>query len=420
MQDGIPFRNKPIKLVFWLFLLLVLPLLTTAQNRDELTEKRQKLLAEISQASKLLTNTKKDKKAALDQYYAILRQVHQRQELIETLQQEIDLSNESIDRTASTINALQLDMERLELEYGEMARQTYRNKVNDNKLLFIFSSEGLSDGLKRWRYIQQYDKYRKKQAALILETRTSLTEKLNGMELKKVELQDLLLTNERQQDLLQKSLNLKDNLLKGLKADEVRISRVINQKRVAHRKLSAAIENMIATEIKSRVAKNRVNAAPTNKNIPPNKTRTTNPSNISASNTAFKQQKGKLAWPVQEGMITRHFGKQSHPIHKQVQITNNGIDIRATASKQVTAIYNGQVAGLQYVPGYQNTLIIQHGDYYSVYSNLEDVSVRKGSTVTSGQLIGRAGQNTQNGYSEVHLEIWKGKQRMNPAVWLKR
>ncbi len=420
MQYRARFRKKPPRIILWLCMLLVLPSVTTAQNREELTEKRQKLLAEIGQASKLLTNTKKDKKAALDQYYAILRQVHQRQELIETLQQEIDLSNESIDRTSSTINALQLDMSRLEQEYGEMARQTYRNKMNDNQLLFLFSAEGLSDGLKRWRYIQQYDEYRKKQAALILETRASLTEKLNGMELKKVELQDLLLTTERQQALLQQALNLKDNLLKGLKADESRISRLINRKRVAHRKLSSAIENMIALEIKSRVAKNRVNAAPTNRNKKPNTTTRTSPSNISASNTAFRQQKGKLVWPVQKGMITRHFGKQNHPIHKQVQITNNGIDIRATASSSVNAIYKGEIAGIQYVPGYQNTLIIQHGDYYSVYSNLETVNVKKGMQVNSGQSIGTAGKNTQNGYLEVHLEIWKGKQRMNPAVWLRR
>ena len=418
MQYRTQFKQRTTPSIFGLFVLLLLPFLTIAQNRDELTQKRQKLLAEISQASKLLSNTKKDKKAALDQYYTILRQVHQRQELVETLEQEIDLANESIDRTSDAINALQIDMERLEQEYGEMAKQAYRNKINDDKLLFLLSADGLSNGLKRWRYIQQYDEYRKKQAALILETRASLTDKLNGMEIKKVELQDLLLTTERQQDLLQAELNLKDRLLRGLKADESKISRLINQKRTAHRKLSAAIENMIAKEIKSRVDKNRINTSPTNK-VNNNKA-TANAANITASNTAFQQQKGQLAWPVQDGVITRHFGKQSHPIHKQVQITNNGIDIRANGNGQVSAIYTGQVAGIQYVPGYQNTLIVQHGDYYSVYSNLETVRVKKGMTVDSGEPLGIAGKNSQNGYMEVHLEIWKGKQRMNPAVWLQR
>lgn len=387
----------------------------TAQNRQDLTQKRQKLLFEINQATQLLSSTKKDKKVALNQFYVLQRQVRQRQELIETLEEEITLSNRSIDRTSGAIGDLQADMDRLEKEYGEMVRQAYRSKVNDDKLFFLFSAEGLSDGLKRWRYIQQYDDYRKKQAVLILETRTSLTDKLNAIEIKRVEQQDLLAAAERQQDLLRKELNLKNSLLKGIKADETRISRLINRKRVAARKLSLAIENIISNEIKSRVGGDRINTAPEKK-----KAAEKNANIITASSTDFYQQKGKLTWPVINGLVTRHFGKQNHPIHKQVQITNNGIDIRATTNNKVVAIYNGQVAGFQYVPGYQNTLIIQHGNYYSVYSNLEKVNVKRGDRVVGGQLLGIAGKDAQDDYLEMHLEIWKGKQRLNPAVWLRR
>jgi len=307
-------------------------------------------------------------------------------------------------------------MNRLELEYGEMARQAYRNKMNDNKLLFLFSAEGFSDGLKRWRYIQQYDEYRKKQAGLIIETKASLTEKLKSTEIKQTELASLLATAENQQQLLQKELVRKNGLLKTLKADESRISRLINRKKLAHQKLSVAIEDIIAKEIKNRVGSDRVNTSPSDK---PNKN-ALNAEAIALSSTSFKKQKGKLTWPVKNGLITRHFGKQSHPIHKQIQITNNGIDIRATEDNLVASIFDGQVVGTQYVPGYQNTLIIQHGNYYSVYSNLEKVNVKKGAKVERGQLIGIVGKNSQNDRLEVHLEIWKGKQRMNPAVWLSR
>lgn len=410
-------------LIFTLFLCLFSNALE-AQNRQDLTRKRQNLLKEINNAAKLLNATKQDKKAALDQYYTILRQVDQREELIETIQQEIEFSNQSVTRTAGAINALQEDMNRLELEYGEMARQAYRNKMNDNRLLFLFSAQDFSDGLKRWRYIQQYDEYRKKQASLILETRASLTEKLNGIEIKQKELADLLATAKKQQELLQKELTRKNSILRSLKANESRISHLINKKRAAHRKLSTAIENIIAKEIKSRVGSNRINTSPTTKSNKTSASPTTNTTNnkatssIAASSTAFRRQKGKLTWPVKKGLITRHFGKQKHPIHKQVQITNNGIDIRATVDNLVVAVYDGQVVGTQYVPGYQNTLIIQHGNYYSVYSNLEKVNVKKGDKVRNGQLIGIASKNSQNGKLEVHLEIWKGKQRMNPAVWL--
>lgn len=420
------YRHKNILKLFFTPLFLCLFVSTTiAQNRQDLTQKRQQLIAEINQAAKLLAATKKDKKQVLNQYYTVQRQIRQRKELIETLQQEIELSNESIERTTSAIGGLQGDMERLESEYGEMARQAYRNKMNDNKLLFLFSADGLSDGLKRWRYIQRYDEYRKKQAGLILETREVLTSKLNGIEIKKAEQQDLLTAAERQQNLLEKELTVKNQLLKGIKADESRISRLINRKRVAHRKLSAAIESIISREIKSRVGTDRVNAAPAKKKANKSSAKpTTKPSKssakIAAATTTFRQQKGKLVWPVKNGMITRHFGKQSHPIHKSVQITNNGIDIRATTSNKVKAIADGKVAGTQYVPGYKNTLIVQHGNYYSVYSNLEHVGVKRGDTIETGQVVGLAGRDAQEEHLEVHLEIWKGKQRLNPAVWLRR
>ncbi len=413
-------RKKETPYLIFTLVLCIFSIVLTAQNRQDLTQKRQNLLKEINSAAKLLNATKQDKKAALDQYYTIQRQVEQREELIVTIQQEIEFFNQSLDRTTGAINDLQEDMNRLELEYGEMARQAYRNKMNDNRLLFLFSAEGFSDGLKRWRYIQQYDDYRKKQASLIIETRASLSEKLNGIEIKQAELEALLATAESQQQLLQKELVHKNSLLKNLKADESRISRLINKKRAAHRKLSTAIEHIITKEIKSRVGNDRINARPIAKSNNTASPTAKDSSSIAVSSTAFRRQKGKLTWPVKNGLITRHFGKQKHPIHKQVEITNNGIDIRATVNNLVAAVYDGQVAGTQYVPGYQHTLIIQHGNYYSVYSNLEKVNVKKGDKVRNGQLIGTAGKNSQNDKLEVHLELWKGKQRMNPAVWLTR
>jgi len=410
--------KKEIPALIFTLILCLFSITLVAQNRQDLTQKRQNLLKEINNAAQLLKTTKQDKKAALDQYYTIQRQVEQRAELVETLQQEIEFSNQSLDRTTRAINALQEDMNRLESEYGEMARQAYRNKMNDNQLLFLFSAKGFSDGLKRWRYIQQYDEYRKKQAALILETRAALSEKLNGIEIKQAELADLLATAKKQQQLLEKELVRKNSLLKNLKADENRISSLINKKRAAHKKLSAAIEHIIAKEIKSRVGSDRVNTSPSAKLREPSNPNVKDAGAIASASTVFRRQKGKLTWPVKNGLIIRHFGKQSHPIHKQVQITNNGIDIRATVDNLVAAVYDGQVAGTQYVPGYQNTLIIQHGNYYSVYSNLAEIKVKKGDTVRNGQLIGIAGKNSQNDKLELHLEVWKGKQRMNPAVWL--
>ena len=391
-----------------------------SQTREELNKRRKQLLTEIEEASRLLSLTKKDKKTTLDQYYTIQRQVRQRQELIETLEQEIALSNQSMERTTKVIYALQADMERLETEYGIMARQAYRHKIGDNNLQFLLSADGLSDGLRRWRYIQQYNDYRKKQTTLILDTRTVLTQKLNGLEIKKVEQQDLLTTTESQQVILQKEMQQKSTILQNLKADEARISRLINRKRVAHQKLSKAIEQIISQQIEERIGANRINTSPSGKNNNKSKTSIDSEENIKRLTKNFQEQKGHLSWPVSNGIITRHFGKQQHPIHKQVQITNNGIDIKVTSNNKVVAIYGGEIAGIQFVPGFQNTLIIQHGEYYSVYSNLATVKVKKGTVVGKGQFLGFAGENSQNDFLEVHLEIWKGKRRLNPALWLEK
>lgn len=414
-----PQKQIPLLALMLLFFLLNNSILT-AQSREELTNKRQQLIAEIDRASKLLSETKADKKAVLDKYYTLHRQISQREDLISTLLKEVELSNQSLERTTGAIKSLQEDMARLEEEYGAMARQAYRDKVNDNTLVFLFSADGFSDGIKRWRYLQQYEEYRKKQAGLILETRASLSEKLINIEIRRAEQTDLLVKTKRQQHILEKELRTKDNLLKGLKADEKRISSVINTKRKAHQELSKAIERIIFSEIKSRVGNNNINKAPTKKSSSSKKIKPKVTNSFVISSEAFIAQKGKLAWPVKDGVIIRHFGKQNHPIHKQVQITNNGIDIRVNNNSGISAIYSGQVAGVQYVPGYQNTLIIQHGNFYSVYSNLETVTVKKGEVIRGGQNIGLAGISSQTDQLELHLEIWKGKQRLNPAVWLGR
>lgn len=402
--------------------LLLLTGALLAQSRQDLTAKREGLLKEINRASALLKSTRSNRKVALDQYYVVQRQVRQRQQLIETLKQEIDLANQSIERTTAAIRAMQADMERLEGEYAAMARQAFRQSQTMNEWLFLLSARGLSDGLRRWRYIRQYDNYRKRQANLIVETRNALAKKLDGIEIKKAEQQDLLTSAEEQQGLLRQELRIKNKLLNGLKKDETRISRLINRKRLAANKLSKAIETVIANEIRSRVDNNRVNTAPTRptETRPSLKPSAPSANDLAANTTDFRQLKGRLQWPVQRGVIIRHFGKQNHPIHKNLKVTNNGIDIRATLNNKVQAIARGKVVGVQYVPGFRNTLIVQHGDYYSVYSNLENVTVEKGAAVRSGQLLGLAGTDSQDDFLEMHLEIWKGKQRLNPAVWLKR
>ena len=134
----------------------------------------------------------------------------------------------------------------------------------------------------------------------------------------------------------------------------------------------------------------------------------------------FIKRKGQFNWPIQQGVIVRYFGNQPHPIHRKIVINNNGIDIKARSNPTVFSLHEGIVKAIQIVPGYKNTLILQHGDFYTVYSNLESVKVKKGEIVLAQQAIGIAAIPAQKEQAELHLEIWKGKQRLNPFSWLRK
>jgi septal ring factor EnvC (AmiA/AmiB activator) len=134
----------------------------------------------------------------------------------------------------------------------------------------------------------------------------------------------------------------------------------------------------------------------------------------------FQGNRGKLPWPVKNGIITGHFGRQPHPTIPNIEIVNNGIDIQTDQGAPVRSVFEGTVVGTQYVPGFDYMVILQHGDYYTVYSNLAELSVKKGDKVAIRQNIGKVSTDSKTNTSEVHFEIWKEKTRLNPQEWVGR
>jgi len=139
-----------------------------------------------------------------------------------------------------------------------------------------------------------------------------------------------------------------------------------------------------------------------------------------APSADFRRQRGRLPWPVPSGFVSRGFGRQRHPTLKNIEITNNGIDIRTDENAAVSAVEGGRVAGVQFIPGHNYTVVIQHGDYYTVYSNLTESNVQKGDNVRAGHVLGRVSANNITGTTELHFEVWREKERLNPAVWIKK
>ena len=402
------------KWIFVFSLLLFFANLSTSQNsRTELEEKRKQLLREISQTTQLLKQTKQSREATYSRFVTLQRQISRRLQLIETLQAEVLLILENVERTTGAVQAMSDDVERLKSEYAEMVRHAYRQKLLHNDWLFILSAQSFNDAFRRWQYLKQYDRYRQKQAQLIIGTQETLLKKIASLEKRKSEKKKLLSTEERQSIMLGLEVSAKNRILEELKGDENRLSKRLRAKEKAARKLTAAIEKIIKSEIAKAREEERAAA---NVNVSPSAT----PKERESLSSNFRNNRGSLPWPVEHGVIIGFFGKQPHPTIKSVEIVNNGIDIRTAFGSNVLAIFEGKVVGTQFIPGFDYMVILQHGDYYTVYSNLEEVRVQKGDKVRIGQKVGKVSTNRKTNTAEVHFEIWKEKTRLDPLKWVAR
>ena len=409
---GSPLGVRGARGLALLLILFLFPTLIFSQQRKELEAKRKRLISDIRLTTNLLNETKKNQEATLERYITLQQQIKKRKQLIRTLQKEIAFSNANIERSSGVVESLTSDVERLKEEYGQLLRSAYRQKLNQSDLLFLFSAGSFNEAYRRWQYLKQYDNYRQKQARLISETQEMLHKKIVKLEKEKEELQQKLESVERQTFLMEYEVLEKDKLLQNLKSDEVRLAANLERKEKAHSDLNNAIEKIIREEMTKKRRKERTASGF------PNTERETTPSQNLTD--AFYRNKGKLPWPVKNGVITGKFGRQPHPTIKTIEITNNGIDIQTDKNSDVRSVFGGQVAAVQFIPGYDYMIMIKHGNYYTVYSNLKEVFVKSGEEVKMRTPIGKVSTNPKTNTSEVHFEIWKEKARLNPSGWVSK
>jgi len=434
--------NKPGALPFLgLICLLLLPFTGMAQSKKELEEKRKKLIRDIEMTDKLLVKTTRTKEATYDRYLALQNQIESRESLIQTLGYELSAADVTIQRNTAVVESLSSDIERMQAEYGRMVRNAFRRNTLSNPFLYILSAENLNQAFRRWLFLRKYDRFRKQQADAIAFTRDILSRRIADLSKTRSDKENLLISLQGQKEKLSTSLADKDELLKTLGQDETRLKQDLQKKQQAHEALNQAIEQVIQEEVRKRIEESRKAKpvapppAASAEKLPPSVVSPASPqadantkSNPIAApelaednfSLAFRQKRGKLPWPVADGFIAKPYGRQRHPTIKNIEITNNGIDIRTNESADVRAIYEGLVSGVQFIPGHDYTVILQHGDYYTVYSNLSETRLTKGERVAAKQFIGRVSNNPITGASELHFELWHQKERMNPAIWIKK
>lgn len=420
--------SKCIKYSFFAFFLLI-PLLAFSQSKKDLEAKRKKLIRDIEVTGKLLKKTTKTKESTYDRYVALQSQIERRARLIETIEQQISNAEQGIERNSTVIASLTGDIKKMQDEYGRTIRSAFRRKTLSNPLLYILSAESLNQAFRRWLFLRKYDKFRRKQADAIAFTRDMLAKKVSALEETRREKENLLISLRSQKTLLTTEMANKNDLLKTLSQDESRLKSDLQRKQSAHEALNRAIEKVIQEEVRKQVEEARRTrpAAPAKPNTSTAGTNNATQQQASAPeivednlSMSFRQKRGQLPWPVEDGFVSKSFGRQKHPTLKNIEITNNGIDIRTEESADVRSIFDGKVAGVQFIPGHDYTVIIQHGNYYTVYSNLGETNIAKGDQVRARQFIGRVSNNAITGTSELHFELWNQKERMNPAMWIRK
>ena len=385
---------------------------TNAQSKNDLEAKKKLLQKEISLTNKLLNETRKNKELSLDELLKLKSKINARAGLISALNAELRMYNNEIKKNTDEIAFLQNDLSKLKEEYAKMIYYAYVHKGSFEKIMFVFASNSFNQAYKRLKYIQQYSTYRKSQAKNIVKTQESLKQKITELDQAKQEKGAIISLEEQEKQKLAVEQVEREGAVKQLQGKEQELKQELAKKQAAAQKLQKAIQKIIEDEIrKAREAAKK--AGNTSKGFP------MTPEALKLSNS-FATNKGKLPWPVMEGVITDRFGQHPHPVLTGIVINNNGIDISTTKGAIARAIFDGEVSSVAIIPGEGKVVMIRHGEYLSVYSYMTEVFVKKGDKVSTKQHLGVLVNESGASKTDVHLEIWKGMTKLNPEYWIFR
>src|SRR6218665_1345294 len=417
-----------------------LPAQNQTKNKKDLENKKKKINEEISEINAMLNETKASKKSSIGALVNINMKLEKRQDLINTINAQIRQLNHEIKQDESQVLQLKNNLTKLKAEYARMIVFAQHNQDAYSALMFIFSSDNFNQAYSRLKYMQQYSEFRKKQAAEIINTQTQLLSKLTELKEQRHEKNMLLGNEEEEKSLLSTEKVEQEQVLTELQKKEKELKSELEKKKQDAIQLQLAIKKMIEAEIRRKAeeaeAKRRAEAlaaakkarekeekgkeekgkkpkTPEKKEIVPDKKETPMVPELTeeaeALSADFSNNRGKLPWPVTKGVICETYGEHEHPAIKGFVMFNNGVEICATKGTQARAVFEGEVTGIAVSPTGGKLVIIRHGEYLSVYSNLEDVMVKTGQKVSIKQTIGTVMHNEDEGKTSMNLQIWKGQ-----------
>tara|TARA_B100000287_G_scaffold65225_1_gene56723 strand:- start:6297 stop:7481 length:1185 start_codon:yes stop_codon:yes gene_type:complete len=388
---------RKFSFLFILFYLSNIYIYSQEGSRSSLENERDLTLSKIQEAEKILLETEKSKKLTVGRLNVINKQIKNRQNLISNLRKDLEVQLDEIQIKRILISSLKRDLKVLNNEYSEMIYYSYKSKSSLDKLTFVFASKNYNQMFRRFNYIFQYSKFRKNQIQEI----NKVSEELETQEdrLVKVNLKQKSLLKEElnENNKLQKLKNSQRKIISNLRNKERELRKEINQRKIALEKLDRLIREIIRKEnalLKS------------DKDL-----------NLLEITEGFEMNIGKLDWPVKSGFISNKFGEHPHPVIKSIKVKNDGVDIQTSNTSKVYSVYTGKVSTIAFIPGMNNVIIINHGEYFTLYAKLKNLKVDKGDVVSEGQIIADLVTN-KDGITQLQFQIWKNNIKLDPEKWI--
>lgn len=446
--------QKATKWIFFFFLLACTFSVLAQNKKEKLQEQKVRLEDEIQLANKILKETRSTKQLSVSQVEALAQKIRIRERLIATMNREVEMLNKDIRKREENIKELEKEIRKLQEDYAKMIRQAYKSRSIYSRMMFLLSSKDFNQALRRLEYMKQFAQYRRRQVEEIKRKQIQLDQEVKGLQAERLSKERLLKAREGEVSQLAVEKKEQEDAVRGLQSKEKEIAASIKEKQKQKEKLDQEIKRIIAEEIrKAREAEARRKLEESAKNAglvkgkdfsngTSNKAlekliadaRKKNNQPVTESGSAgsgfeltpearqlaanFTANKAKLPWPVEKGIIVSRFGRQNHPVAKNVILDNKGVDIATEKGSVARSVFEGEVSSVIAIPGANMAVLIRHGNYFTVYNNLEEVYVKHGDKVTTKQAIGKIFTDDSEGKTVLHFELWKGDQVQDPQPWL--
>lgn len=396
-------RRLNVKYIGFLFVVLLNIGFGYAQSREELEVSKENARTEIKKTNKILKEISRNQNLSLNRIRLLDKQVKNRLELIGNLENELVGISLRIQDNELVISSLTEDIEKIKLEYGRLLQSVYNRRPPYFELIYLFSSQSLNQVYKRTLYLRQYSQYRKKQVHLIVQIQSLLNLKSDELIFQKEQKTIILAELKSENENLDRDISKQRGYYSKLQRREKELRREIRRNEEITRKLDLEIARILDEEAKK--AESIYKLTPEEKLI----------------SAEFVNNKGKLPWPTRTGVVTGQFGVHPHPVMKHVKIDNGGIDITTTSGSKVRNVFKGEVMKIIAIPGANQTVIIRHGNFLTVYRNLIDITIKVGDSVDTLHEIGTVYTDRSGGdNTTLHFRIYNEKRNQNPELWLSK